>query len=147
MTTFVGVTSFDAGQGSVRSSCHDKRTLHTVSVIENMRSLVLSLLLSWANTVNDLPPRQKEPNILPLLLPISYSPRVPLTESTELPSGATLSTMSIHSPTSHYFPKVYQKENQIPTPSHRHAAPSAPWPWINIHDGELQDACVSHCCA
>lgn len=42
--------------------------------------------------------------------------------------------MSIHSPTSHYFPKVYQKENQIPTPSHRHAAPSAPWPWINIHD-------------
>ena len=44
---------------------------------------------------------------------------------------------SIHNPTGHFFPKVYQKENKIPTPSHRHAAPSAPWPWINTHDGEL----------
>ena len=25
--------------------------------------------------------------------------------------------------------------DQVPHPSHRHAAPSAPWPWIDIEDG------------
>lgn len=43
--------------------------------------------------------------------------------------------MPIHSATNgghgHFFPRQSQKENKIP---HRHAAPSAPWPWINIHD-------------
>jgi hypothetical protein len=32
-----------------------------------------------------------------------------------------------------FFPRQFQKENKIP---HRHAAPSAPWPWINIHDSK-----------
>ncbi|KAF8236165.1 hypothetical protein L208DRAFT_1391284 [Tricholoma matsutake] len=27
-----------------------------------------------------------------------------------------------------------QKANEIPAPSHRHAAPSAPWPWIDIQN-------------
>ena len=26
--------------------------------------------------------------------------------------------------------------DRIPPPSHRHAAPSAPWPWVDIEDGE-----------
>lgn len=26
---------------------------------------------------------------------------------------------------------------KIPAPSHRHAGPSAPWPWVNIDDGTL----------
>ena len=26
--------------------------------------------------------------------------------------------------------------NRIAPPSHRHAAPSAPWPWVDIGDGE-----------
>lgn len=30
-------------------------------------------------------------------------------------------------------------EKRLPNPSHRHAAPSAPWPWIDIHD-ELDHA-------
>ena len=25
--------------------------------------------------------------------------------------------------------------NRVPHPSHRHAAPSAPWPWIDLEDG------------
>lgn len=27
--------------------------------------------------------------------------------------------------------------SRIPNPSHRHAAPSAPWPWVDLSDGEL----------
>lgn len=26
---------------------------------------------------------------------------------------------------------------RIPNPSHRHAAPSAPWPWLDLNDGQL----------
>ncbi|KAK7441987.1 hypothetical protein VKT23_016265 [Stygiomarasmius scandens] len=29
---------------------------------------------------------------------------------------------------------VAKKQYTRPPPSHRHAAPSAPWPWINLHD-------------
>jgi len=25
--------------------------------------------------------------------------------------------------------------DRVPHPSHRHAAPSAPWPWIDLEDG------------
>ncbi|KAG5644686.1 hypothetical protein DXG03_007986 [Asterophora parasitica] len=32
------------------------------------------------------------------------------------------------------FTKDFEAKKQLPTPSHRHAAPSAPWPWIDIHD-------------
>ncbi|KAF8236168.1 hypothetical protein L208DRAFT_1253151 [Tricholoma matsutake] len=40
--------------------------------------------------------------------------------------------MSVRSnSTGHFFPREYQNESKVP---HRHAAPSAPWPWINIHD-------------
>ena len=28
------------------------------------------------------------------------------------------------------------RDDQIRPPSHRHAAPSAPWPWVDISDGE-----------
>jgi hypothetical protein len=28
-------------------------------------------------------------------------------------------------------------EARIPTPSYRHAAPSAPWPWVDLSDGEF----------
>ncbi|KAF8062242.1 hypothetical protein FPV67DRAFT_1563640 [Lyophyllum atratum] len=27
-----------------------------------------------------------------------------------------------------------EDKHRLPTPSHRHSAPSAPWPWIDIHD-------------
>ncbi|KAG6889950.1 hypothetical protein C0995_013477 [Termitomyces sp. Mi166 len=34
------------------------------------------------------------------------------------------------------FTKEFEEEKKrLPTPSHRHAAPSAPWPWVDIHDG------------
>ncbi|KAG5639754.1 hypothetical protein H0H81_000034 [Sphagnurus paluster] len=33
------------------------------------------------------------------------------------------------------YTKTFEEEKKrLPTPSHRHAAPSAPWPWIDIHD-------------
>ena len=28
-----------------------------------------------------------------------------------------------------------EKLDRVPHPSHRHAAPSAPWPWIDLDDG------------
>lgn len=28
------------------------------------------------------------------------------------------------------------RSNRVPLPSHRHASPSAPWPWVDIEDGE-----------
>jgi hypothetical protein len=62
-----------------------------------------------------------------------------------LRSEHSVGAMSIHSPNSHFFPKEYQKENKIPTPSHRHAAPSAPWPWINIHDSKFGLFIFRHC--
>jgi hypothetical protein len=34
---------------------------------------------------------------------------------------------------SHLFSKPYRGEAKV---THRHAAPSAPWPWIDIHDRE-----------
>lgn len=30
-----------------------------------------------------------------------------------------------------------EDKNRVPAPSHRHAAPSAPWPWVDIQDGQL----------
>jgi len=33
------------------------------------------------------------------------------------------------------YTKHLQDKKRLPVPSHRHAAPSAPWPWIDIHDG------------
>ena len=39
---------------------------------------------------------------------------------------------------------LYQEKSKLPVPSHRHAAPSAPWPWINIHDGEPYLVNLSH---
>lgn len=41
----------------------------------------------------------------------------------------------MHNPTTYFYTKKRQKEKRIPAPSHRHAAPSAPWPWIDIHNG------------
>lgn len=38
------------------------------------------------------------------------------------------------------FPRQHQKEKKTP---HRHAAPSAPWPWINIHDTVDQEQLAS----
>ncbi|KAF5343049.1 hypothetical protein D9758_011150 [Tetrapyrgos nigripes] len=34
------------------------------------------------------------------------------------------------------FPRYLKNKYARPLPSHRHAAPSAPWPWINLHDGK-----------
>ena len=37
--------------------------------------------------------------------------------------------------------------NRVPLPSHRHAAPSAPWPWVDLEDGTWQDHCsTQHYC-
>ncbi|GLB39824.1 putative corA-like Mg2+ transporter protein [Lyophyllum shimeji] len=33
-----------------------------------------------------------------------------------------------------YTKALEEDKNRLPTPSHRHSAPSAPWPWIDIHD-------------
>ncbi|KAG6829590.1 hypothetical protein H0H87_010739 [Tephrocybe sp. NHM501043] len=33
-----------------------------------------------------------------------------------------------------YTKALEEEKKRLPTPSHRHAAPSAPWPWIDIHD-------------
>lgn len=34
------------------------------------------------------------------------------------------------------YTKAFEEEKKrLPIPSHRHAAPSAPWPWVDIHDG------------
>ena len=27
-------------------------------------------------------------------------------------------------------------DKRVPIPSHRHASPSAPWPWVDLDDGE-----------
>jgi len=27
-------------------------------------------------------------------------------------------------------------EKRVPVPSHRHASPSAPWPWVDLDDGK-----------
>ncbi|TFK31450.1 hypothetical protein BDQ12DRAFT_694126 [Crucibulum laeve] len=36
---------------------------------------------------------------------------------------------------SRLYPKQFEDNaNRIPPPSHRHAAPSAPWPWVDIED-------------
>jgi len=35
------------------------------------------------------------------------------------------------------YTKELEEKQRLPIPSHRHAAPSAPWPWIDIHDGTL----------
>ena len=35
-------------------------------------------------------------------------------------------------------PSQHQKATNILVPRHRHAAPSAPWPWIDIYDRELR---------
>jgi hypothetical protein len=33
--------------------------------------------------------------------------------------------------------KRFEVDNKrVPAPSHRHAAPSAPWPWVDIQDGQ-----------
>ena len=32
--------------------------------------------------------------------------------------------------------KFEEIPNHLPPPSHRHAAPSAPWPWVDIQDGK-----------
>ena len=29
-----------------------------------------------------------------------------------------------------------EDKDRIPHPSHRHASPSAPWPWVDLEDGE-----------
>ena len=36
--------------------------------------------------------------------------------------------------------------NRVPHPSHRHAAPSAPWPWIDLEDGVFfkKNKCFRH---
>ena len=40
-----------------------------------------------------------------------------------------------------------ENPNRVPLPSHRHAAPSAPWPWVDLEDGMWQDYCsTQHCC-
>jgi len=31
--------------------------------------------------------------------------------------------------------KEPRDDNSVPHPSHRHAAPSAPWPWVDLEDG------------
>jgi hypothetical protein len=28
------------------------------------------------------------------------------------------------------------EDNRVPIPSHRHASPSAPWPWVDLDDGK-----------
>ncbi|KAH0578500.1 hypothetical protein H2248_003642 [Termitomyces sp. 'cryptogamus'] len=33
-----------------------------------------------------------------------------------------------------YTKEFEEEKKRLPTPSHRHAAPSAPWPWVDIHD-------------
>ncbi|KAG6840305.1 hypothetical protein C0991_007630 [Blastosporella zonata] len=33
-----------------------------------------------------------------------------------------------------YTKELEEDKNRLPIPSHRHSAPSAPWPWIDIHD-------------
>jgi len=42
--------------------------------------------------------------------------------------------MSVLTHRPNYTKSLEEDKNRLPTPSHRHAAPSAPWPWINIHD-------------
>lgn len=32
--------------------------------------------------------------------------------------------------------KDKKKPDSVPLPSHRHASPSAPWPWVDLEDGE-----------
>ena len=29
-----------------------------------------------------------------------------------------------------------EDKSKIPHPSHRHASPSAPWPWVDLEDGD-----------
>jgi hypothetical protein len=45
---------------------------------------------------------------------------------------------SMRSKRSAYSVRKDPKEDKerIPHPSHRHASPSAPWPWVDIEDGE-----------
>ncbi|KAG6895827.1 hypothetical protein C0992_012272, partial [Termitomyces sp. T32_za158] len=33
-----------------------------------------------------------------------------------------------------YTKEFEEEKKRLPIPSHRHAAPSAPWPWVDIHD-------------
>lgn len=41
-----------------------------------------------------------------------------------------------------------EDSSRVPHPSHRHAAPSAPWPWIDLDDGvflfTMKDTCLGH---
>jgi len=39
--------------------------------------------------------------------------------------------------------QIPSDHDRIPPPSHRHAAPSAPWPWVDIEDG----ACSTERCS
>ena len=34
-----------------------------------------------------------------------------------------------------------EDKGKIPHPSHRHAAPSAPWPWVDLEDGKHPPSC------
>src|SRR2546421_71712 len=48
------------------------------------------------------------------------------------------------------FDVPYREDTgRIPNPSHRHAAPSAPWPWVDLNDGisrnNLLSALLTHC--
>ena len=44
-------------------------------------------------------------------------------------SPANAELISLHSR------KDTKDDNRVPHPSHRHAAPSAPWPWVDLEDG------------
>jgi len=50
---------------------------------------------------------------------------------------------STHSRRSAHSARKDPKEDEggIPHPSHRHASPSAPWPWVDFEDGELMLSC------
>jgi hypothetical protein len=32
--------------------------------------------------------------------------------------------------------KNTKDDKRVPVPSHRHASPSAPWPWVDLDDGK-----------
>ncbi|KAF5384252.1 hypothetical protein D9615_003334 [Tricholomella constricta] len=45
-----------------------------------------------------------------------------------------MSILSLRRHRPNYTKDFEADKKRLPTPSHRHAAPSAPWPWIDIHD-------------
>ncbi|RDB19710.1 hypothetical protein Hypma_013163 [Hypsizygus marmoreus] len=55
--------------------------------------------------------------------------------SLNLPIPPVMSVHSHHPPSYTKTLRDSEDKKRIPAPSHRHAAPSAPWPWIDIHDG------------